>query len=328
MGTELGFFAVVALATALSSAVLGGIFTQLGIVSEPNHRSSHNRTTAVGVGVVVPVIAASALLVRDASLPAGLLGGLMIAALGFVDDLLDLAVSVRIVGQFLIAGATLSLGGSSPVGVIVGSLVVVAAVNGLNFMDGINGITATAGVIIGACLSYAGSVAQSPAWSGVGLAMSAACLGYLTHNFPAARSFPGDVLPYFLGAVFVIGVIVLGRTHPIVFLGMGVLVPAGVDTSTTLIRRVRAGHGPASPHRDHVYQRLARATSHVHATLAFVGLETICAVALPVGVRWGWEVGLAYLLVASLGTLATLHLVSRRLASPDQVSLKSIGELS
>lgn len=304
--------ATVALVLAASFAVPASRVSQrFGMVSVPNQRSSHTKATPVGVGFVVPlsVCLASVLAEAAASLLTVPLG---FALVGLADDAVDLGSSLRLALQGLLAtlGAYLVLD-ASPVIVAVVALALVAAVNGVNFMDGINGITSLHGALWGLCLTLSAVATGSNTWLVIGVATTCACLGYLPHNFPAAKSFPGDTLPYFLSALYLIGVFDMAYMNPMALLGLGALMPMAIDTFTTMVRRVRAGHAPTAAHREHAYQRLSRRTSHSSAAIAYTLLSAACASALPIGL-WGLgTLGLAWLALATTATTMILLLIPR-----------------
>ncbi len=253
---------VVLVMTLVGSRCLSSIFGRVGLVAVPNSRSSHATPTPVGVGVVVPVAVAVVVVVVEGRLTWTVAAVLAFAVLGFVDDLLDLPALARLVTQVAIAFAGVLSLGQLPTLYALGAVVtVVAAANGLNFMDGINGITASLGVLLGLTLVLMGQYVDSTSWQTVGAVTAAACLGYLPDNFPDARSFPGNVLPYSLAAIFTLGVADMARVSPVLVLGLAPLVPAFIDTSTTLARRARRGEGLMTAHRQHAYQRLTRRTS-------------------------------------------------------------------
>lgn len=289
---------VVLALTLVASRCLSSVFGHVGLVAVPNSRSSHATPTPVGVGVVVPV-AVAIVVVVEGRLTWTVAALLAFAVLGFVDDLLDLSAPARLVAQVAIAlVGVVSLGELPALYAVVAAVAVVAAANGLNFMDGINGITASLGVLLGLTLVLMGQYVDSTSWQTVGAVTAAACLGYLPDNFPDARSFPGNVLPYSLAAIFTLGVADMARESPVLVLGVAPLVPAFIDTSTTLARRARSGEGLMTAHRQHAYQRLTRRTSHTAATLTFLTLATFCAFALPIGLVSGLAAGVTFLAFA------------------------------
>lgn len=282
-------------ATLIGSWVLSRVLPRVGLVAVPNSRTSHTRLTTIGVGVIVPVVVALAVQITFGTLPALIVVALAMATLGFLEDLREIAPAVRLGVQTSIAFAgvmTINL----PWWFVVPSvLAVVATVNGLNFMDGINGITATEGSLLGLVLLFSAWITNSDIWTLAGLLLVSTCLGYLPNNFPHALGFPGDVLPYFLGALFTFGLLDMATISLNVILGAGALLPAAIDTARTLIRKVQRGDRLTSAHRDHAYQRLSRVTSHAAATFTFLRLSILGALSLvaaeagghaAVGVLW------------------------------------------
>jgi UDP-N-acetylmuramyl pentapeptide phosphotransferase/UDP-N-acetylglucosamine-1-phosphate transferase len=291
-----------AFAVALVVAPAGAwLLPRLGLVAVPNERSSHTRPTPIGVGVVVPLAVMAAVLLSGAEMSMVVFVAVAFAAFGFIDDFADLSVGWRLAGQLalaLVGTRVIEIPVTLALPVAAG---VVAAVNGVNFMDGINGITALHGAIFGATLAVAGASAESSTWVSLGIATSAACIGYLPNNFPNAKSFPGDVLPYFLASTLILGLVDIARYHPVAILGVGALVPMALDTSMTVIHRARRGERLTQAHRSHAYQRLARLTSHVTASLAFSTLSLLTALSLPIALLTTPSIGLVYLLGAGSG---------------------------
>ena len=260
----------------------------------PNARSSHIRPTTVGVGVVVPILVflSTAMLLHEVLWP--LVLALLIAAVGFIDDLREIPPHVRLLLQTILSATSIAfVAPNRPLVILAGTLLVVAAINGLNFMDGINGITGTLGALLGLLLASVGLYAMAWQWAAVGVTLTAACMGYLPHNFPRPRSFPGDVLPYFLAATFIPGIIDIATVTPVALLSAGALAPSALDTGGTIIRRIRTGESLITPHRDHAYQRLARRTSHATSTMCFFAMAALCSTGTAVGMSTSFATGLA-----------------------------------
>src|SRR5690349_10320664 len=102
-------------AVLVTTALLTGVVRRLamthGVLDVPNERSSHQRVTPRGGGLAVVLVNSTALLVLTASgsvdrgLCAALLGGgLVVAAVGFVDDRTTLPAGVRLAVHLLVAG--------------------------------------------------------------------------------------------------------------------------------------------------------------------------------------------------------------------------------
>jgi len=139
-------------------------------------------------------------------------------------------------------------------------------------MDGINGLAAGQAIVTGFGMALLGGLAlhgyeSTPVlWS---MAIGAAALGFLPHNFPQARMFMGDVGSAPLG--FWLAVLVLWLATNV---GAWILIPLALlhanfvlDTGITLLRRILRGECWYEAHREHFYQRLIRSgKSHAFVT--------------------------------------------------------------
>ena len=138
------------------------------------------------------------------------------------------------------------------------------ALNLFNFMDGSDGVAASTAMIGG--LALAGLAVIGPASDSVallaslGVIVAAAAAGFLCYNLPPARMFMGDGGSTVLGLTLA-AVCLKGSTDNVwsVAAAATVFMPFWADATYTLIRRVSARHSPFSPHREHLYQRLALA---------------------------------------------------------------------
>jgi len=161
-----------------------------------------------------------------------LLGGLIICAVGVVDDIVELDPLTKFAGQVAAATVVVSLGvqfyylpipGSAGVltldpiqGAVISVLVIVGTVNAVNFVDGLDGLAA--GVIgIGAIaiflfayvLAAENGATRAITAALLTAALGGACLGFLPHNFFPARMFMGDSGSMLLGLVLACSAITL-----------------------------------------------------------------------------------------------------------------------
>lgn len=286
-------------ACALLTGLLYRAAPRLGLVDLPNERSSHSWPTASGGGLAIAAVVAGYLLW---SLHAGhapdpvvwwalLLGGSLMAAVGFLDDRYDVAVQLRLLAQLVVVAAGLHvIGGLPPLGIGAGpletgwvgeALAVLACVwflNLFNFMDGIDGIAAAESAFV--CLAAALAIAANggPAglvqlWAVIG----AASLGFLPWNWAPARIFLGDAGSAFLG--FTIGLLLVYSAQVAdftVWTALILVAPFAADTTLTLLRRMLRGERWYSAHRRHAYQWLARRWgSHAGVTVLFVAVNLL-----------------------------------------------------
>ena len=131
------------------------IADKFNIIDKPNQRSSHSIIVLRGGGVIFLVGAWIWSVFFGFQYPWILLGLTLVAGISFIDDIHSLPDSLRLVVQFIAAGLVfyelgmLNATWFEKFGVLLGGLFVllalivyVGATNVINFMDGINGITA------------------------------------------------------------------------------------------------------------------------------------------------------------------------------------------
>jgi len=273
-------------------------------LARPNARSSHKVPTPQGGGIAVVgatlVVAVVAALLPPSSHPIGSDLGLLaaatvlLAALGAVDDVHPLAVSLRLGIQFIaVALLTATLPADVPIlGILPNAvervLVVVAVmwfVNLVNFMDGLDWMTVAEVVPVSAALMIFGALGALP-WVGVTVAAAllGAMIGFGPFNRPIARLFLGDVGSLPIGLILAF---LLVRLAAAGHLAAAVLLPAYylADATLTLARRLMEGERVWEAHRTHFYQRatdggftVMEVVSRVFAVnvgLALLGLATV-----------------------------------------------------
>lgn len=236
-------------------------------------------------------------LVRAADGMTYIVGALLVASVGAIDDLKALPAFVRLVAHFAAAIiAVVGIGGLHTIG--TGEHVVTLGVSGdflavvgivwltnlYNFMDGIDGIAGTQAVVTGIGGAIVLSIAGAPVPAMLSLVTGAAAGGFLTQNWPPARMFMGDVGSGFLGFTFgVIGLMGRGTDAIPTLLYLLTLLPFLLDATVTLIVRCVEGQSPIKAHRSHVYQRLVQAGfSHRTVTVAYGAMALV-----------GWAAALA-----------------------------------
>lgn len=265
------------------------ILTWLGAVDEPNARSSHTLPVLRGGGIaqalsmllVLGLVAATARH-DQVFLLALVLVMACTASLGAFEDLVGAPIVVRAAAMILIgvAGTTVVVSATDESNwwLLVGGIAVVGLVNVVNFMDGVNGMSALHGVIAGVSLAYVG--ADHEHWLVVsGLALAGAYAAFLPWNI-RGRMFLGDAGSYLLGGtVAMCAVLGWMRGLPIEALA-GSMVIYVADTGVTLTSRVVTGEKWYESHRDHTYQRLNRiGLGHMQVTVIVATASSVCAVA-------------------------------------------------
>lgn len=263
----------------------------LRLVQTPNHRSSHAMPTPTGGGLGIAagsVLAGFMLYRQDAFMLELCALALFLAATGLRDDIESLPAKIRLLVQALVcAGAVWVAAPLVPAwimpGVWLAGLVIAGMwwINLYNFMDGIDGLAGLQAVfmLLAACAIGWDGGALSGWWM---LALAAACLGFLLHNWPPAKIFMGDVgSTYVAFMIFALALvsIVQGWMSYAAWLILGAAFIT--DSTVTLLRRMLAGERWFEAHRSHAYQHLARRwNSHRRVTLLFLAINLFWLVPL------------------------------------------------
>jgi UDP-N-acetylmuramyl pentapeptide phosphotransferase/UDP-N-acetylglucosamine-1-phosphate transferase len=150
------------------------------------------------------------------------------------------------------------------------ALWVFTVVNGVNFMDGANGL-AMGSVAVGlAALATVSFTHGSAAGVAICLCGIGAILGFLFWNFPAGRLFAGDSGALFAGALAALSsVIVIHRTGISPFIPAILFFPLLADVLVTLAWRAWRRRSLFDGHSEHLYQ-IARHGGMSHAEVTFI----------------------------------------------------------
>jgi UDP-GlcNAc:undecaprenyl-phosphate GlcNAc-1-phosphate transferase len=232
------------------------------------------------------------------------LAAFLITLIGFLDDLYDLDWSLKLAGQFLVAGILAWQGVqivSLPIaGLTIGSFgisflatvfLAVLIMNAVNFIDGLDGLVAGV-VLIGTTVffaySYLLAMETSPTnYFNLASLLSAIvigmCVGFLPLNWHRAKIFMGDSGAMLLGLLMATSALtVTGQIDPYsvsrgeiipafipLILPLAILVLPLLDFALAVIRRLRAGKSPFAADRDHLHHRL-QDFGHSHLGSVFV----------------------------------------------------------
>lgn len=268
----------------------------LGLIAEPNARSSHTRPTPSGggLGIVAGGLIAALPALLDSFWPVVVVvaASLAIAAIGFLDDRRPLPARLRLGAQIVLVaalfaavplarlGAALGLEDLGPLLAVPLVLAAVYWINIFNFMDGIDGLAASeAAFILGAAavlsLAAPGATGDPHLWWMVGLA--AAALGFLLLNFPPARIFMGDAGSTCLGFMIAFFALWTIAAEWLSLWQWAILVALfAADATVTLLRRLLQGERVYEAHRRHAYQVLSRRwRGHLPVTLLAMALNVV-----------------------------------------------------
>lgn len=271
----------------------------------PNKRSSHVVPTPKGggvgfVGVTVTSIAVYFILsgFQDPAVPFLFLGILvLIACLGWFDDLYDLSKRVRF-GIQSVAAVTAILfisnldriyvpfaGFTDPglLGGVVAFIWITGTANIYNFMDGIDGIASVQAIVASAGWLLFAWILGAPVLFTINLFLITSVAVFLHFNWSPARIFMGDVGSLFLGYAFAVMPFFAGWESDSVAAGQTIwlagllLWPFLFDGSYTIFRRLSREENIFKAHRSHLYQRLnITGWSHNRISILYLLFALFC----------------------------------------------------
>ncbi|MCD8483618.1 MAG: glycosyltransferase family 4 protein [Verrucomicrobia bacterium] len=317
MSLLIAFLALISgLATWLGVKRLRVLALQRNLVDKPNERSSHTVPVPRVGGIPIFGISwlAMCFIISLGYLGIGptpgpgwlgfLAGAFLVGCISLLEDVRELPRLVRF-GVHALAGILVlipAIQGTSIELPVVGSVLpsllvwilcliwIVGLTNAYNFMDGIDGIAGTQGLIAGIGWFFTGIGTGFVPITAAGAIIAATCAAFLLHNWAPAKIFMGDVGSTFLGFTFaclpflaIYSTPVDPSQAPFILIAFFLVWPFVVDASFTFMRRARNRENVFQAHRSHLYQRLAanyegnrtanhRATSGLYGFLAFCGL--------------------------------------------------------
>ena len=267
------------------------IADKCNIIDKPNERSSHSSVVLRGGGIIflIGVWIWSAFF--GFQYPWFLAAVTLAAGISFVDDIRSLPDSVRLVVQFTAMGLMFLQLDILHLEmwwiVLIALIVCVGASNIINFMDGINGITAGYSLaVLVPLLLVSRSMVQV---SGEGFIdesyLVVAIIGVLVFslfNFRSkgkAKCFAGDVGSVGIAFIllFAIGrlVVMTGDVTYLIF-----LLVYGVDGCLTICHRILLHENLGEAHRKHAFQLMANELKMSHVTVSLLYMAMQLAVSL------------------------------------------------
>jgi UDP-GlcNAc:undecaprenyl-phosphate GlcNAc-1-phosphate transferase len=266
-------FILALVASTVLTALCRTISRRTGYVATPKEDRWHRRPTALfgGVAISLATVALGATIHPIAEVWPLLMSGALMAAFGFVDDLLGLKASTKLIAQVLVASALLFFGYRlhatiSMIGDAMLTLFwIVAITNAFNLLDNMDGlcggIATIAGVFLFAALASDGAGAK-PLVEYV-VTLLGATIGFLVFNVHPASIFMGDTGSLFLGVNFAALTVaarpeMAGRSGLLSVMAVPVLllmIPI-FDTALVTALRVLSGRPPSVGGRDHTSHRL------------------------------------------------------------------------
>src|SRR4029450_11691621 len=270
-----GAILAAAIVVLLTPAV-GGMARLLGVVDEPGGRRVNRSTVprlgglALFFGIFVPALAFLPL----GGETKGLLLGMAVATtIGAIDDFRGLVWWQQRGGQIAAAPIPTGFGiwvqrftfpvigvHALPewVGIPLTILWIVAIMNMVNFLDGLDGLAAGVCAISGGTFCLIALSLGRPEPAILAAIVLGACLGLLRHNLYPARVFMGDsgalLLGFTLGALAIQGLLKTAAVATLLFPLLVLAVPI-LDTSFVVAKRLKYGEPVHRADRYHLHHR-------------------------------------------------------------------------
>lgn len=264
------------------------IADKCNIIDKPNERSSHSTIVLRGGGIIfsLAMIAWTVMMAvqgKEIAPYLPFIGGLvLIAGVSFWDDVHSLPDSVRLVAQFTAMALMFWSMGIMHWNlwwfVIIALIVCVGATNIINFMDGINGITAgyALAVLFPLGLLNRGQAFIEESYLVVAII---GVLIFCIFNFRPkgkAKCFAGDVGSIGIAFIllFAIGKLIVQTGDPTYLI---FLLVYGVDGCCTIIHRIMLHENLGEAHRKHAFQLMANELKigHIEVSLLYMAIQLV-----------------------------------------------------
>ena len=335
---------------------------RLGLVDHPAARKLHDRPMPLGGGIaiwfaVTAVVVAGGIVVpaldgRIAWLPqvvrqnldlmarklptllVVLGGGLIVTAVGLIDDIRGLAPRLRLAIEAALAAGLFALSPElrvtaftpGQVAPFVYTVIWIAAItNAFNLLDNMDGLTAGVAAVAGLIFLIVAVQTGQLFVAALLLALIGAVLGFLVFNFPPASIFMGDAGALFIGYMISVLTVVFSfygpryETSPLLamLLPMVILAVPLFDTLSVIVIRIRNRQPVFKADNNHFSHRLVALGMSRRQAVLTIYLVTFCT---GIGATFWHRVSFAGSLVifaqaaAIIALIAILEVTAARIA--------------
>lgn len=260
----------------LGTKYLIQFLSKKNITDIPNHRSSHQIPVPRGGGIAMVVSLLASLLLyifyyqANCQLFYFISAVLLAATISFLDDISEVRISLRLLIQTIAVWLMMQATPSYDHTVLLHFMPLwlekacvgfglLAFLNVYNFMDGIDGITASQTIHIATTtlLFYLLTPIDEPLVLVVAISLIAISLAFLCFNWQPAQIFMGDVGSISLGLICGWLLINLGLHG---YLASTIIIPAYyfADGVFIVLRRLCKGEKIWEPHAQHFFQKAAK----------------------------------------------------------------------
>ena len=311
--------ALIMLVMVLSVWLYPRLATRLGMVDDPNSRSSHAHSTPTGFGIVLIMgVLLTLLHVPFQEAWQFYSGFFLLAIVSFRDDYKPIAPGIRLIIQIIAVALVLyalpisKTNLDSPIILLFALIFGVGMLNAYNFMDGINGMLLLhVLVVLGTLMSI------NMGWMGVerhyvhfmdnqliSMAFFAALLLSFVNVRNKALGFIGDVgaLGFALIILYALYQLFAQTQNYMYFIFIGLF---GIDTGCTIAVKLWRKESVTLPHRDFLFKRFVHVFKQSHLSIsvpyALVQLASnIIVLQFPVDLPTHWQLFWLAMFIATM----------------------------
>ncbi|WP_217586454.1 glycosyltransferase family 4 protein [Lentibacillus saliphilus] len=306
-----GAFALCFIVSVLLTPLVKKFAIKIGAVDYPNGRKIHQGLMPRLGGLAIVGTFMLGFMIFRPDLPwvwPVIVGGFIIASVGFLDDRYDVSPKFKLVGQIVAASIavfggvqidfiTMPSGNEIQFGYFAIPLTIIWIVgitNAINLIDGLDGLAAGVSTIVLMTISGLAVSMGAPLIALMGLLLLGSTLGFLLYNFYPAKIFMGDTGSLFLGyMIAVLSVAGLFKNVAIFSLAIPVLILAIpiLDTFLAIIRRFVNKQPLTAPDKLHLHHCLINmGYSHRQTVILIYGMSgffSVAAIVLTRATLWG-----------------------------------------
>lgn len=228
-----------------------------------------------------------------------LLPALIVAGLGFIDDIRSLNPWIRLAAQTALAllvwwtGTQVGFTRVTWLDALITVLWIVGLTNAMNLLDNSDGLAASTALVASLGTGLVAVIYGQYFVGALAFALAGTAAGFLWHNWHPATVYLGDAGAYFLG--FLLAIVTL-RLRPVgVALPWSALIPVLLvlvpilDTGFVVVRRLIERRHPFTPGRDHLSHVLMDRGLSVRQAVGVLQIVLVLSVAAAVALAWYWR---------------------------------------
>jgi UDP-GlcNAc:undecaprenyl-phosphate GlcNAc-1-phosphate transferase len=272
------------------------------LYDEPDERKSHSKKIptlgglAMFAGIMIAITLFSGTEFMERRFITCAL--IIIFFIGMKDDIIMIAPLKKMIGQIIAVCIVVILGKVRLTGfygflgieqiheslsITLSVFTILVIMNGLNLIDGIDGLAAATGVVISTFFGFwffINGAEYQQEWALLSFVLAAVLLAFLYYNLTPAKIFMGDTGSLISGLI--IGILTIKfidanpvasriRFNSVPVVAFGILIVPLFDTLRVFTLRVLSGKSPLHPDQNHVHHRLlALGLSHLQSTCILV----------------------------------------------------------